>query len=135
MKRIWVWSFLIMVSSIVLIFYYSTDPVHTHSGVPCTFKIVTGYNCSGCGGQRALHLLLHGEFLQALRYNFLIIFFPFFIYLLYVVIKVYILKENNHIPKFMFSNDLGTIVLVIIILFTILRNIPYKPFIYLAPPP
>jgi hypothetical protein len=78
--------------------------------------------------------LLHGEFLQAMRYNFLIFFLPFFIYLIYVIVEVYIFQNKKHTSGFMFSNRLGTIVIVTIIAYTILRNIPYEPFIYLSPP-
>lgn len=91
-------------------------------------------NCAGCGGQRAFHLLLHGEFLQALRYNFLIYFLPFFLYLLWVSIEIYIFKNKRFVSKFIFSNKSGILVLATIIIYTVLRNIPYEPFIYLSPP-
>lgn len=39
----------------------------------CTFHSVSGWECPGCGGQRALHQLLHGNLGAALRYNALFI--------------------------------------------------------------
>lgn len=36
----------------------------------CPAKLLTGYDCPGCGFQRALHAALHGHFAEAIRYNF-----------------------------------------------------------------
>lgn len=44
----------------------------------CIFKTFTGLTCPGCGGQRALHELLHFNFLNAFHYNaLLVIALPF----------------------------------------------------------
>jgi hypothetical protein len=43
----------------------------------CTFHRLTGLDCPGCGSLRALHQLLHGQLLAALRLNaFLILSLP-----------------------------------------------------------
>jgi len=134
MKKALIWSMIICVLLLVSAFYYFVDPEKSGIGIPCTFKAVTGLNCVGCGGQRAFHFLLHGEFLKAARYNFLIYLFPFFLYLIYVIIKVYIFKEEKYLTGFMFSSQLGITVLIVVLTFMILRNIPCEPFIYLSPP-
>ncbi|MDR1681419.1 MAG: DUF2752 domain-containing protein [Prevotellaceae bacterium] len=36
---------------------------------PCIFYKLTGFQCPGCGTQRALHCLLHGEWKDAFLYN------------------------------------------------------------------
>lgn len=47
-------------------FYYHFDP----SRAPrCFFKVLTGYDCPGCGSQRAFHSLLHGDVAAAWGYN------------------------------------------------------------------
>jgi Protein of unknown function (DUF2752) len=35
----------------------------------CTFHQLTGWHCPGCGMTRAAHAALHGEILQAFRFN------------------------------------------------------------------
>jgi len=44
---------------------------------PCLFKAVTGIPCPTCGGTRALAALSHLHFLQALKYNPLVVLAPF----------------------------------------------------------
>lgn len=41
----------------------------------CSFHVVTGLHCPGCGALRALHRLLHGHVLEALRCNALLLLF------------------------------------------------------------
>ena len=84
------------------------------------FHEITGLYCPGCGGTRAIASLLKLDFYQALRYNLIItISIPFFI--------IYLLnKKKEKIP-----NAVLYIALAIIIIFGIVRNIPY--FNILAP--
>ncbi len=42
--------------------------------LPCIFHSVTGLYCPGCGGTRALRLLLHGDILQSLYYHPLVLY-------------------------------------------------------------
>lgn len=35
----------------------------------CMLRAATGWDCPGCGSQRAIHALLHGDICQAWRYN------------------------------------------------------------------
>jgi hypothetical protein len=39
----------------------------------CPWFLLTGTRCAGCGMTRALHLLLHGQVLEALRHNVMIL--------------------------------------------------------------
>ena len=48
----------------VVAYYYGHDP--SDGGAPvCAFKYLTGYDCPGCGSQRAFHALLHGRVAEA----------------------------------------------------------------------
>lgn len=66
-------------------YYYCADPSEG-AGLACTFKALTGYDCPGCGAQRALHALLHGQPAQAWRFN-PFIFFAVPIAAAYIVIE------------------------------------------------
>ncbi|NDV94001.1 DUF2752 domain-containing protein [Dysgonomonas sp. 521] len=101
----------------------------------CSFHELTGLQCPGCGGQRAFYFLLHGDILQALRYNLLlIIILPFLLYIYFLLAQVYILKNKNYLKYFNFSGKIGYIFIAVLIVFFILRNIPASPFSYLSPP-
>jgi hypothetical protein len=42
-----------------------------HIGIPlyCPFKLLTGIPCPGCGGQRALFAIMHGNIIEAVCIN------------------------------------------------------------------
>ena len=50
----------------VLFFF---DPMTSAFYPRCPSKLLTGYDCPGCGTTRALHALVHLDFGAALRYN------------------------------------------------------------------
>lgn len=60
-----------VVAAIVVgvIVYSCFDPSSARFFPRCPFLMLTGYKCPGCGTQRAIHALLHGNFLEALRFN------------------------------------------------------------------
>lgn len=49
---------------------YRFDPAGGAFPYPrCMFKVLTGWDCPGCGSTRALHALLHGRVADALAAN------------------------------------------------------------------
>ena len=51
----------------------------------CLFHKLTGLQCMGCGSQRVVHSLLHGDFAGAWQANaFLVISLPFLIFFLWL---------------------------------------------------
>ena len=65
--------FLIDAAAIVSFWYYRHDP--SAGGAPqCLFRLLTGYECPGCGAQRALHAIVHGHLAQAWNFNPFIFF-------------------------------------------------------------
>ncbi|MFV0420396.1 MAG: DUF2752 domain-containing protein [Dysgonomonas sp.] len=118
---------------VIVYVYYSIYDMMGNNAL-CTFREATGLECPGCGGQRSLHYLLHGNILQALHYNlFFVIALPFLAYFYVMAIRVYILNQKECLKSFIFSSWFGFSLLAFLILFFILRNIPFWPFTYLAP--
>lgn len=58
--------------------------------MPCIFHSVTGLYCAGCGGTRAATALLHGEIIESLKYNPVVIYgsIIFFIFMFSNAIQV-----------------------------------------------
>ena len=52
-----------------LLWLYAVDPSRSHLYPVCPFHLLTGLECPGCGGLRALHALLHGRLEEALHFN------------------------------------------------------------------
>lgn len=70
MKRI-VFTILIVVAAVLAVtIYFRFDPAETSNLFPkCLFVTFTGYQCPGCGTQRAIHCLLHGDMAGVIHYN------------------------------------------------------------------
>lgn len=101
--------------------------------LPCTFYLLTGLYCPGCGAGRASYSILHGRFLDAFCYNPLMtVLFP--LIALYVIVRMadWAVTGGNHIDR-RISVRLLTWVLVLIFVYGVLRNIPVFPFNLLAP--
>lgn len=101
--------------------------------IPCIFQTVTQLHCPGCGAARASRSLLHLDILKALNYN------PLFVIFLpvgaYFMLKQYIryVFSKDVLPMFKVNRLTAIIILIIIVAFGILRNIPLYPFTILAP--
>lgn len=54
--------------AVLCIYYYTVDPA-SGAAPRCMLRLLTGYDCPGCGSQRALHALLHGRVAEAWSYN------------------------------------------------------------------
>ncbi|MDQ3101421.1 MAG: DUF2752 domain-containing protein, partial [Bacteroidota bacterium] len=68
---------LFICAAIAIAFLYLFDPETSSGFLSCPFRQITGYLCSGCGSQRALHDLLHGRINEAFQHNAaLVISFP-----------------------------------------------------------
>jgi hypothetical protein len=76
------WKMLIglLVAAVVLGLLYWFNPSETVYAPKCIFHSITGLSCPGCGMQRFLHAFMHGHFLEAIHYNYiLIILIPYLI--------------------------------------------------------
>lgn len=63
--------------AIALLLFYALVDVDSGLMPRCPIKALTGFDCPGCGSQRMIHALLHGDFAGAWRRNpFLIVMIP-----------------------------------------------------------
>ena len=101
---------------------------------PCLFNLLTGLYCFGCGAGRALLALLHFDIYAAFRLNpLLVLALPFVAYYICKVYFAFLLgKDILPVPKIK-GRAFGIAVLVVIVAFGVLRNIPVFPFTLLAP--
>ena len=89
----------------------------------CPLYESTGLYCFGCGNTRALYYLLHGDFAGVFRSN--IFFLPTLLYMILLVCPL----------KFITRAKLLYLFLILVVVFSVLRNLPWYPFTLLAPSP
>jgi len=102
----------------------------THGFYPiCLFHALTGWNCPGCGGTRAVYALLHGNIPLALKDNAL------FVTLLAAAVGRGIWFAAKKIRRQPVGNFLPAkslwVLLAVAVIFTVLRNLP--AFAFLSP--
>lgn len=124
--------------SIAVLFLLGAAYLYTHNPVkfpyfPCIINKLTGFYCPGCGAGRACYSLLHGHIYQAFRYNPLML--PVLVLLaVYAVVRAidWMLTGGNHIDRYIPDKYLYWLFGVILV-YGVIRNIPYFPFNLLAP--
>ena len=114
---------------------FATNPAGSRLFPPCPFHSVTGLYCPGCGSTRAAHHLLHGRVATAFDFNALmVVSLPFLLYA-GVLGALRLAGRTAHRPPL--SQRLpGWAVwalLVVVLLFGVLRNLPYRPVRWMAP--
>lgn len=106
-----------------LFIFFKIDPNIFPFFPKCPFLVITGFECPGCGSQRAIHQLLHLNIVGAFRQNPLIV-----LYLPYVVLGLYLeyLGGNKKLPRVrdvLYGKSAAIIIFGSIILFWVGRNI------------
>lgn len=122
--------FILAISLIII--YVSINPSEVDFLPKCPFYFTTGFYCPGCGSQRATHQLLNFNILGVLRQNILYLICLFIIAYHLVVVGLNTYFKKN-IYNYMNHPKTGWFLLVFIVSFWILRNIPSFPFNLLAP--
>ena len=86
-----IWLLLILVLGVGgAVIYTQFDPTHYAWMPQCPLRLLTGWNCPGCGIQRALHAMLHGHFAEAFSYNYFFMFsIPYAVLLVIATILKY----------------------------------------------
>ncbi len=104
-------------------------PGHAALLPPCPLHALTGFFCPGCGTTRALYLLVHGHPLAAFGENAIsVLLLPFLLYELGATLTH---RWRPLSPRF--APRTLWIFLAIVLVFAVLRNLPFFPFSMLAP--
>lgn len=128
-KIIWTLAVLLVLAAGVYILV-RFDPMQSVVYPKCVFHEITGLYCPGCGAARAFHALLHGRFLEALDFNpLLVVTLP--VIIIMVVLELVGWLRNRRYGIFHMWQAIALVALIIT--YTMLRNLPIEPFIYLAP--
>lgn len=98
----------------------------------CSLYVATGYTCPGCGSTRALYHLSHGNVLEAFRLN------PGLITLLLLSVTDYTryaiaVKRAKRFQTLFCNTKLIFTLLGGMLIYGIVRNLPWAPFAGLAP--
>ncbi len=131
MKKIINLVLLLLILGVAVLFFI-LDPTKYNIFPHCMFHSLTGAYCPGCGSQRALHSLLHLRLGEVVSYNFL--FLPAGLFILYHYLHPLLNKTFQlKLPNLFYKKNTPWVVLTIVLLFWILRNLPWYPFSVLAP--
>lgn len=105
----------------LLAVYALFDPASTDWMPKCPVHLFTGWECPGCGSQRAIHALLHGDIAEAFAFNaFMVILLPYL-----VILSVAELNSRKwpRLHRVLTHPDLILVILGLIVLWTLLRNL------------
>jgi len=118
-----------IVAGIAVLFFFS--PSKTPFYPPCLFHEATGLYCPGCGSTRALNHLLHGELLDALHANALaVVAVP----VLGGLVLRQALRRRPPVAGARIWPIWIVLLVAVVATFGVLRNLPGRPFSWLAPP-
>jgi len=128
-------TFFIIITAVpILVLLYSfVYPLYNQYFPKCFFYLLTGLHCPGCGSQRAIVSLLHGNFSDAFHNNLLAVAaLPLLIYS-FIALCVNVFTKKTVRQKIFYNPLFVKVLLTIVIVFSVLRNIPSYPFNLLAP--
>ncbi|MFT3830346.1 MAG: DUF2752 domain-containing protein [Opitutaceae bacterium] len=97
---------------------------------PCPWRALTGLYCPGCGSTRALLALAHGDLPRAFTQNpLLVLSLPLLLgWAAFALVRAWRGQPPAALPR-----HSATITLVVVVLYFVLRNLPWWPCTLLAP--
>lgn len=121
MRRPLVIIVVIAALSVLGLIYYALDPAVSTVFPRCAFLSLTGYKCPGCGSQRAIHALMHGDVITAFRHNALLL-----IAIPWIAVALYGESQRTRNPRLYARLNaplLMWLLLIVVVLWWLLRNI------------
>ena len=112
---------------------FAADPATSNGYLRCPLHEMTGLWCPGCGVTRATHKAVHGDVIGALGTN---LFLPVFAVLAVAAWLTWFLPTIDRRPPAFVTRAPASMWVVLggsLLLFAVLRNLPYEPLRGLAP--
>jgi hypothetical protein len=123
---------LLVLAIVLAILYLFVNPNEVDFLPKCPLYATTGIYCPGCGSQRATHQLLNFNISGVLEQNVLY-FIALLILAYHFIIRGMKLFFEKHNYNYIYHPYTPKIILLVVLIFWILRNIPSYPFELLAP--
>lgn len=116
---------LLLVAGVAYLFVF--EPGKSGYFPSCLFRFFTGLTCPGCGSTRALHEILHGDFVTAFTLNpLLLLAVPF---LLFLLVRYSVAVLRGGIPRpITVPAPYVYAACFVVLSFWILRNTSFYPF-------
>ena len=113
-----------LVAAVTLLYFY--EPTTAGFFPVCALHAMTGLDCPGCGGLRAVHQLSHGNIAAAWHFN------PLFVALLPLAFwlgfrELVRIVTGRQLPGFVTRPIMGWVLIGVALVFGIVRNIPGFP--------
>ncbi len=115
------WIFVVIILLITGYYFFLNPYEQEYFFISCPFYKITGYQCSGCGSQRAFHEILHLNFREAFHQNALVLFgIPYFSLIFFTS---FFQEKFAKLRQLLIGKKTILILFVIVILFGIFRNL------------
>lgn len=119
--RAWLVVSLVVTGVVLGVVYYFFDPLESRWMPQCIFHRLTGLQCMGCGSQRMLHALLHGDFTAAFHANlFGMLMLPVIAFMAWAEVRR---QEYPSLYRRVFSPAVIYSLIALMLVWLILRNI------------
>ncbi len=106
---------------VVVAVYFLADPAHNGLFPKCVVYQLTGYKCPGCGSQRMLHALLHGDVAGAWRQNAMLLSsLPLLAVIVFAQVRQ---RTYPRLYEAVTSPITVTVIVILFIVWAVIRNI------------
>ena len=114
------WIFVVIILLITGYYFFLNPYEQEYFFISCPFYKIAGFQCSGCGSQRAFHEILHLNFKEAFHQNALVLIaIPYFSLIFFTS---FFQEKFAKLRQFLIGKKTILILFIFIILFGIFRN-------------
>lgn len=123
-KKIIFFCLVIIVFVPLVIIYGKLNPENSNLFPKCPFKILTSYECPGCGSQRAIHYLLNLNIGSAIKANALLVLsIPYVLLLIFTELLKSKSRFFTRLYNILYSSKAIWTVFLIIVFWWFARNL------------